>query len=313
MSLLKATQRAGYFEIDKPVRFRKNVLFDAEYPLGKTLYVRNNGSDGNAANGETVASAFKTLAHAVSHASDFDRIIILPATDMSAYLETELPINITQTGLKILGMQTSHGQWGSPAIHSHGTTTILQIKAHMVELANFSLHHQGAGVSVEVGVDNNYWRTHIHDMFFGGNSAALWAIVLSNYNGSGIGAGATVEAPCSMIERCTFYEYVNGVYFSGGMNQLRNCLFTGGPAGSYYDVLVPDTSTSRSNKVILDNRFQSLDPTNRVAIQISNTPSAGALFIDGNSFNNYADTAHCMSKHDGYLGANYANGVLITT
>jgi len=315
MSMAKGIRSGGYFNINEAFRFKKNVIFDQiQNPLGYTYFVRNDGADQGGRSGLTTAEAFKTLAYANSRAAAWDKIIVLPATDCSAYLETELPINITKNGLKILGLQTHERQWGSPAIHTHATSYLFTVNAHQVEIGNLSIHHQGAGVSIVWGSSDNYWRGHLHDCYFGGNSTALTAVIWGNTTAAGVGPGNTIDSPCGCIERCYFMDYVTRMVFwnTGYGSVIRDCTFAitaaAGIGIEYYT-----DGTSRPHSFIVDNRFSAVDATNAYGIKVTNTPTAGYLMIDGNSFNNFADAAHCLSKHDGYLGANYCNGVLITT
>ena len=322
MAYLKGPRTSdGYINVNEPVNFQKGVLFEntlsAENPIGDTYFVRNNGADTN--NGLSVDYAFKTLAKAVSVAGNWDRIIMLPSTDCSAYLteavsgvdDANIPIVITQTGLKILGGMTSQHMWGSPALHTHTTSTIIQINAHQVEIAGLAFHDQGAGISVEAAVTDNYWRTHIHDCYFGGNSTALWGIVLGNYTGSGIGAGHTVDAPTSIIERCTFSEYATGgIYFNGGYSVIKDCTFVI-PANSMGIRIDADTSSRGSNK-ILDCKFAAISASTSTGITVTNTPDQGQLFIDGNTFVGFGSDDLCSTKRTGYMGINYSGVTVVT-
>jgi len=323
MSMAKGIRSGGYFNINEAFRFKKNVIFDQiQNPLGYTYFVRNDGADQGGRSGLTTAEAFKTLAYANSRAAAWDKIIVLPATDCSAYLETELPIVVSKTGLAILGLQTSERQWGSPAIHTHSTTTLISVEAHQVEIGNLAFHMQGAGVSMQIGWSNSVvtghvaidpWRTHLHDCYFGGNGTALWGLTMGNTNTSGVGSTDMADAPCTTVERCFFGFHATGAIFMncGYGSVVRECTIAIGTAGEgirYYT-----DSSSRPFAFIERNRFTTIDATNGKGVVVTNTPTAGYLFIDGNSFNNFANAAACLTKHDGYLGANYCNGILITT
>ncbi|GAF71250.1 unnamed protein product [marine sediment metagenome] len=273
-------------------------------PIGNVYYVRNNGSDNN--DGKSPNSSFLTLANAVDTASDWDKIILLASTDTTPYLEeADCPIEITQTGLKILGSLTSERQWGTPAIHSHGTDSLLYINAHQVEIANVAFHMQGAAPAmIEVAQNGNYWRTHIHDCYFGGNNLALCGVVMGNVTGSGYGHGSTVDAPCTVVEDC-YFIYINGaaIYMNCGYGSVvRNCSFfmDTGDTGIVYG----NNGTSRPHAEILNNRFATSDVSNAFGIKVPNTPSAGYFLVDGNQFLNFADDDHCCEKRTGYMGNN---------
>lgn len=318
MPHLKGMEVGGFVEIERNVRFKKETQLLSDNLVGDIYYVRNNGSDSN--NGKSVEKCFKTLEYAVHHAAgDWDVIRFLPSTDLSAYLveavsgvdDGNIPIVVTQNGLKILGGMTSQHQWGSPALHTHTTSTLIQINAHQVEIAGMSFHDQGAGCSLEAAVTNNYWRTHIHDCSFFGNSTALWAIVLGNYTGSGVGAGHTVDAPTSIIERCTFSEYVTGgVYFNGGWSVLQDCVFVV-PANCQGIRIDANTSSRGSNK-ILNNKFAAISASTSTGITVTNTPDQGQLFVDGNIFVGFGSDDLCCTKRTGYTGMNYAGVTAVT-
>ena len=162
-------------------------------PMGEVYYVRDDGSDSN--DGKSPDRAFLTLAYAVNDiAGDWDKIIVLPSTDCSTYLETDIPIAITQTGLKIIGGQPTRYMWGSPAIHTHAATTLMTIDANMVEIANLSFHHVGAAITLQIGEGAVAWRSYIHDCHFGGNNTSTY----------GIDMGGLYDAPFTVVERCYF-------------------------------------------------------------------------------------------------------------
>jgi len=311
----------GYINVNEPVNFKKGVLFEntlsAENPIGDTYFVRNNGADSN--NGLSVDYAFKTLYAAIAAAGAWDRIIVLPSTDCSAYLteavsgvdDARIPLVVTQTGLKIIGGMTSEHMWGSPSLHTHTTSTILQVNTHQVEIANLAFHDQGAGCSLELSISADCWRHHVHDCYFGGNSTALWGVVLGNYNGSGVGAGATVDAPTSIIERCTFSEYVTGaVYFNGGYSVIQDCTFVV-PANSLGIQTDANTSSRGSNKILRCN-LAAISASTSTGISVVNTPDQGQLFIDGCRFVGFGSDDLCCTKRTGYMGLNYAGVTAVT-
>ena len=268
--------------------------------MGEVYYVRNNGSDSNG--GKTPTQAFLTLSQAVETAGAWDKIIVLPSTDCSTYLEADadLPIEITQTGLKIIGGQPTRYMWGSPAIHTHSTNTIMTIDANMVEIANLSFHDQGAGISLQIGEGGVAWRSYIHDCHFGGNNAALY----------GIDMGGLHDAPFTVIERCYFQGYATaGIRSNAYYSTIKDCDFE---VYTAVDGIVhsPTTGTRPGTRVI-GNRFSTIDSTNAVGIEISGTPTAGMFFVDGNHFANFASPAACISKRSGYTGLNYFGSTAI--
>jgi len=302
----------NWVEVGQNTRFTGELDYPGGYPWN-TYYVDYNQSSNNK-DGTTPEKAFKTIAYAVSKAEPWDTIRVLPDYDCTAMEEgADMPVEITQDGLKILGSLSSERQWGSPAFHSHGTDSMFYINAHQVEIGHLAFHMQGAAPAmIEVAQNGNYWRTHIHDCYFGGNGLALCGIVAGNVTGSGFGYGATVDAPCTTIERC-YFNFINGscVYaYCGYGSVIRDSSFfvQAGDVG----ISVGNETSSRPHLEILDNRFSTPDSTNAIGIDVVNTPDAGYLFIDGNRFVNFASDDKCCTKRTGYMGLNYAGVTAVT-
>lgn len=326
MSILKGRKVNKKIQIYDPVTFRSSVDLVDTNMIGDTYYVRNNGSDTN--DGKTPDHAFKTLQRAVAVAGDWDIIRFLPATDSSPYLvedvqgtdDSNIPIMITQTGLKILG-PLNMTQWGSPAIHTHtAAVSILCIDANQVEIGGIAFHIQAASGGIEIGTSTNPWRTYIHDCYFGGNGSALFGIVAGNYTGSGIGGyhrgyADTTDAPCTLIERCSFHHMAGpGVYWNAGYGSiLRDSVFavSASTEGIRYD----NNGTSRPFSYILDNDFTAASSSTSTGITVTNTPTAGYFFVSGNQFVNFGSDDLCCTKRTGYFGLNYlgVTAVTITT
>ncbi len=273
--------------------------------IGKVYYCDWDSGSDTANTGLSWTSPYKSITKALTVAVDYDTIYV----KQGVYLEGAT-LNITQNGLRLLGVMTSGHQWGQPSIHTHGTETLVVVKANQVEIAYLGFHDQGAGVSLEIGdADGAWWRTHIHDCYFGGNGSALWALVLGNTTNpaSGAGSGTTIDAPCTVVERCYFNFYVTANIFMncGYGSVVRNCVLEVGTAA--HGIRYYTDGASRPFGYILDNRFTTLDATNAVAINVAQTPTAGYLVIDGNHFINFADsTTHCASRRSGYMGLNYS-------
>ena len=302
----------GWLEVKKDVRFRGKLEYPEAFPWNTHHVEYTNGSDNNS--GVDKDHAFSSLAQAVSVAEPWDRILVHPAYDAAAMLESDddLPIIITQNGLKIIGGMTNERQWGTPAIHSHGTATLIEIDAHQVEIAYLGFHMQGAGGCIDVAHSGDYWRNHIHHCYFGGNATALWGIIAGNVTGSGFGHAHTVDAPCTVIED-NYFTFFNGscVYANCGYGSVlrRNSFFVqAGDVG----VTVGNNSTSRPHLEILDNRFSTPDSSSAYGIKVPNTPSAGYFFVDGNRFVNFADDDHCCEKRTGYTGLNYLGVTVVS-
>jgi len=284
---------------------------------GKVYYVLGGesgtvGSDSY--DGKSWSYPLATVTRALEVATDYDTIVCGANTDQKPYLEGAT-LSITQDGLKLYGAMTSGHTWGLPNLHTHGTETILEVNAHAVEIAYIGFHDQGAGVSLVLAATDNYWRSHVHDCYFHGNETALWGVIMGNTTAASVGRGNTVDAPCSVLERCYLGGYITGcVFFNCGYGSVvRNCViqvYAAGDGIRYYT-----DSTSRPYAFILDNKFTTSDATNAEGISVTNTPDAGYLMVDGNHFINFADDDHCCSKRTGYTGLNYlgVTPVTITT
>jgi hypothetical protein len=255
--------------------------------------------------GHSWAYAKKTITAALAAAGAKDHIVV----GTGLYLEGATLI-ITQAQLKLIGVMSSGHQWGQPSIHTHGTETLVKVDAAdpgQVEIANLAFHDQGAGISLEIAHSVNVWRTHVHDCFFGGNSTALWAVVIGNTGGSGVGDAHTVDAPLSIVEDCQFYMFVTGNIFQNAASVVRRNLIAVG--ASAHGIRYFTNSTSRPYGYILDNKIHTIDPSAAVGISVTNTPDPGYLFIDGNHLAGFADAPHAIDlsggAKTGLMGLNY--------
>ena len=269
---------------------------------GKVYYVdKTYGSDSNS--GLSWLYPFKTITAAKAVIANHDIIII----GTGVYTEAAYPLTFTTDHNKVLGVMSSGHQWGQPSVKTTTAVSTIAVDSPNIgpEIAFLSFHVTGAGWGIEVARTVNSWRTHIHDCYFGGNSAALWGAILGNTTASGIAHSATVDAPCTVLERCYFEDFtVGNIFFNcGGGSKVNNNVLQV-PAGligiQYYT-----DSTSRPYAFILDNKFTTPDNVSAIGISITNTPTPGYLMIDGNRFNYFADDNHCVSKRTGYMGLNY--------
>ncbi len=250
----------------------------------------NSGSDTNS--GSSWDKAFKTITHALSIAGNNGIIVI----GTGIYLEGAT-LAITENELKLIGVQSSGWTFGQPSIHTHGTETLITVNptgVGQVEIADLSFHDQGAGKSLLVGNLAAVWRLHVHNCFFGGNGVAL----------NGIDVGSTHDAPFAIIEDCYFENYVTACINQNAYNSMvRRCQFN--LRTNQKGITYAPNAASRPFGSILSNKFVTLDGTNSVGVNVSNTPTAGYLLVDDNRFVNFADDDHCIRKRTGYTGLNY--------
>jgi hypothetical protein len=268
----------------------------------KIYYVSKTGGDG--LNGLSWDSAFLTITRALVVAGEGDIIIV----GTGVYLEGAT-LTFTKDAQKLLGVMSSGHQWGQPSIHTHGTETLVIVESPNIgpEIAYVGFHDQGAGISLEISHASNTWRTHVHDCFFGGNGAALWAVVIGNTGGSGVGHAHTVDAPLSIVEDCQFYMYVTGNIFQNAASVVRRNLIT--VSAGAHGIRYFTDSTSRPYGYILDNRINTIDPAAAVGISVTNTPSPGYLFIDDNHLAGFGSAALAIDlsggAKTGLMGLNY--------
>ena len=267
---------------------------EAGMVTGDIFYVdKTNGLDTGSYDGHTWGAAFKTFTYALTKCGDYDTIIAAPGVyDEGAVL------NITQKGLKIIGSNTTGHMWGTTSLKASAADhTILTINANEVEIANLSFIQNNANKIIAVGTTAATYKTHIHDCFFGGGQS-----IGSSTATIGIDMGVAQDAPDCIVERCNFYMCVIGVQMYGTRCAVIDCVFyvDGSDKGISY---LNDASARASNR-ILNNKFYTNDSTNANAIVVENTPTAGLLFIDGNTFANFATEIKCISKTKGYIGAN---------
>jgi hypothetical protein len=203
---------------------------------------------------------------------------------------------ITAPRVKLFGQQAHPGLWGSPSIHTHATDVIcLDVVGNQCEIAGLGFHIQAANVGIQLGETSVVWRTYIHDCFFGGNATGTY----------GIDAGCTYDAPYTVIANCKFEDFATAnVRLRAHHSMITNTLHVVYTAK--IGVEYSDNAGDRPYGQILDNRFTTSDNTNAYGIKITNTPTAGLVFIDGNRFSYFHGNDHAISKVTlGYLGRNW--------
>lgn len=295
------------------------------YIKGDKWYV--DGDVAGSGDGKTWEKAFKTLTEAVAVATDDDAIFVAPGKD---YEEGE--IRITQTHLKIIGSVGSTPQMPGTRLYNSAitTTSLMRIDADNVEIAgiNFLIpndsqatHGNNTGAALWISspdwIEPDYPESGGVEYPAADSVKGTWIHhctfqALSNYYGCGIQmAGHSVNN--SVIENCHFSHGCMGIYLhTGSRNIIRNnqfnCMGGGGPTGiNYY----PTTTGSFGNQ-ILNNTFNVYATVGAVGIRIVRSPSAGSVFIDGNSFAElFGSAGACISKTTNLVGTNYLDDTQI--
>lgn len=286
-------------------------ILNGKVQIGNVYYVRQTSETGysdffdkyNYVNNAGQNSVQPTITAALAVAGDYDTIYVTPGT------YEEEGMTITQAGLKLIGLAVTGLTRNTPMILGE-TKALLNINADDVEVAGFHFYQVGAFAAVIVATTafgDAVWRTYIHDCHWDGD-AMTYGIILGQTGGAG-----AAEAVAAVVERCKFLYVVTACIQNNSENVvIQNCLFR--CIASCIGIEDTPDGDDRPDRWYLDNRFQTVDGTNAIGIKVTNTPTAGLIFIDGNHFGfKFNDTAHCISKTNaGYLGLNYRGHGAIT-
>lgn len=263
-----------------------NLLYDDVQSIGNVWFVDSvNGNDNYS--GYDWSRAKATLAAAVSVASAGDTIKI-----KGEPVETDV-VTIDKK-LKLVGENPDNNVYPT-MFYNTGDYSILSIEANEVEIRNIGFIQNHANPAISVG-----------------NGAAVYKVVIENCKfdlwGTGtyaIASPATEDAPDIVIKNCLFRSWATAAILSNWTRaKIEGNHFIDVGSAKTAIVHSPDGG-SRPDTQIVNNTFQTYDSTNGVGITVTNTPTAGMLWIAKNEFGQYADHAHCCSKKTGYMGKNY--------
>lgn len=276
-----------------------------EYIRGNVYYVDSTTGD-NDYDGRSWDNAVASITQAlvlVAAATPVttNHIIMVAQGDYTEHVT----VASTLQGTKIIGLSSSGLTRGGTMMIASEASNLISCKCHNLEVASMAFYNSFAAPAVSSAEDAwgaNTWRLHVHDSFFcgaGTGTYGVWA------------GGVGTEAVHTVVEDCRFYETVTAsIRNNGSGNVLRRNIFDV-PAAAYGIEHVPN-GTSRPYTKILDNIFTAINSSTSVGIQVTNTPTAGYLHINGNSFVNFADDDACCSKRTGYMGLNYAGATAVT-
>lgn len=326
---LKGMWKDGFLQIKTPMRFQGNTQFDAANPIGNTYWVWSNGSDSNDGKGSNAEHAFRTLAHAVKAADDWDIIRVRAAhrdwvsdadPGQYAYLERDIPINIDQMGLKIIGDTAPGGfMYGSPTIHAHNAAStyshpdaygvagsivdnLFNIRANSVEIANICIQMQIAACGIAIAPTHQVSRTYLHDIAFTGYGGA--------YGTYAVFMQGSPECSMVQIENCLFSGWVTkSVQWNCGSGSVfRNNIVLVEDNAIGIDIT---TSGKPWGSFILSNRFVA-SGTGSYGIKITSQYGTGMLLIDDNRSAGFNGAQDYPTYAAASFGANYRNGALVT-
>ena len=268
------------------------------YDIAELIEMVDNGRDiwyvdssiGASGVGSQWSTAFKTITEAVTAASAGDVIMI--RGEFSSVTEGAT-INLNKE-LWLIGENTTSNQ-GCTMIYNGGAAAypLVTVSAHQCKIFNIYFSQISTQNSIEVGA---YWKCHIKGCKF--DEAAI----MINIDG---------DSPDTTIEDCLFRSwttYAIDTYCTRAM--IKNCRFID-VGSSKTAIRHTSDGGNRPDTAILDCRFITYDHTNGVAIEVTNTPTVGYLFVDGNHFAYFADDNHAVSKRTGYCGINWRDAAVL--
>lgn len=240
-------------------------------------YVDQNVIRGVSGDGTTWDEAFTKVEEAVAAAGNYDVILIADGE----YLPTAT-LAITQTGLKMIGSNTSGYNWGPCRIKSSTSgDDIMTINANGVEIAGISFQcHTNTKDGIRIATTTHTYRTHIHDCYFANNTSG------GTEGEIGIEAGVvSFDAPNLHIERCGFYYMSTaGISVYATRTTITDCLFwVNDGIGIKFD----SSGGSRGGNLASNNMIIGLAGNTGTGISINSTePTPGTLLICNNIVTN---------------------------
>lgn len=249
-----------------------------------------DASVGASGDGTSWNTAFQTITEAVTAAAAGDVIKI--RGEFSAVTEGAT-INLDKE-LWLIGENTTPNQ-GCTMIYNGGAAAypLVTVSAHQCKIFNIYFSQIATQNSIEVG---GFWKCHIKGCKF--DEAAI----MINIPG---------DSPDTTIEDCLFRSwttYAIDVYCTRAM--IKNCRFIDIQAGVTAIRNIANGG-NRPDTCILDCRFITYDHANGVAIEVTNTPTVGMFYVDGNHFAYFADDNHAVSKRTGYCGINWRDAAVL--
>lgn len=272
----------------------KNMINDKDF-FGNVWFVDSvNGND--TYSGYDWAHAKATIGSAITAASAGDKIIVSGEPTETVTLEVDKQLIIE-------GLNIDNNAYPS-MIYTAGDYPIFTVTANNVVIRNLGIVQNSAHPAISIGDGSAVYKLVIENCKFDLYATGTY----------GISSTSTEDAPDITIKNCLFRSFATaGILANWTRAKIEKCRFIVGTALSGI-VHSPDTG-SRPDTHILDCKFITTDSTNGVGITVTNTPTAGMLFVDGCTFANFADDDHCCSKRTGYVGLNWngITGLSITT
>ena len=251
-----------------------------------------DSSIGASGDGTSWDKAFQTITEAVTASAAKDVIKI--RGEFSSV--TEGATITLDKELWLIGENTSPNQ-GCTMIYNGGAAAyaLLTVAAHQCKIFNIYFSQIATQDSI---VLTGFWKTHIKGCKF--DEAKVMISVAS-----------VADDPDTVIEDCLFRSWTDYAIDANCTRMLiKNCRFLD-VAAAKTAIRHIQNGTNRGDTAILDCRFHTYDVANGVAIEVTNTPTVGLLYIDGCHFSYYADDNHAVSRRTGYCGINWRDAAVL--
>lgn len=255
----------------------RDTLIDGFY--NDIWYV--NKSVTTSGDGKHWSTAFKTITEATTAAGNYDVIFIAPG-----FYTEAAAITLTQTGLKIVGLNSSGKTRGPCAMKTPtaaGHMLIIPADVNDVEIRNLAFIATGAYNAITLGAaaTGYVWRTHIHDCAFFGDGVGAFAI--ANYGATVTpSAGNFPDVAEAVVENCHFYLWgassLGAICLYGTRAMVKNNVIYTEAAATGIVV-----GTGRPYQTIVGNVISGVNSTD-VGIRI--TGDAATWVCHGNVFLN---------------------------
>ena len=215
-------------------------------------------------------AVYTTLSSAVTAADEYDTIIVAPG--LQTITET---IEITQNGLRIMGMLPTIYSQASTIKCATGTEDIFLIKANRVEISNLSLSERVAAKAIAIGdtAGQAYYQIYVHDCNFDAYGTALYGIAPGNVTDAN---NSHVDPVNLVVENNIFNGFVTAAIVANGTRDayVNNTIFV---PNSGIGILADKHTDSRFYGIIRGNLIVGKG-TSDTGIQVTDIGSAAGLY-----------------------------------
>lgn len=243
----------------------ENSVLGQNLGPGNVWYVDSDVS--GSGDGKTWDTALKTVTEAIAKAGDHDTIYV----QKGVYDEGAV-LNITEEGLRIIGMGTSGDIWGKTTLKASAANhKIITINANEVEIINLAFVQNNANIIIDVATTATTYKTHIFGCYFGGASTQTVGVAGSS--------GGTYDSVDVTVENSTFYQCVTGVDLNGTRCTIRDNVFLLSAGDTAIEV--SQSGGNRPELRILDNLIRGANSTD-TGVKFAATPTEALFTMDGN-------------------------------